>query len=194
MSTEQQLSDEERRKLLKPNPSNEEMIALVQANYCKPGDDNSVEIVKELDSYDDKNYWMKISGVEHLVKIHNGVESGDACRAIAENKQDSVIHFQYAMMKALKDNKITASYPVHLEEENKKPFVTSLPVVSKEHSPCQLVVTVYTWVQGIPMSSLKVGWFSFTFTICVCSSVPSSRILFCVRYCHWNVLPMRDNF
>ena len=149
-------NDEERRKLLKPDPSNDEVLAIVKESFAK-GKDCQVEIVKELDSYDDRNWWMRIGGADYLVKIHNGVESGDAVNAIEAKKQDSVIHFQYAVMKALKENGIASSFPVHLlEDPNRDPFVKSLPVLSKEHSPSNLVVSVYTWVQGITMSSLPV--------------------------------------
>ena len=152
------LSDEEKRKLLKPDPTIEQIISIAKENFTVGGD-NGVEIIKELDSYDDRNYWCRISGVDLLVKVHNGVESSDACRAVEEGKQDSVIHFQYAIMKTLRESKIPASFPVHLEDARKgqDPLVRSLPVVSKEHSPCKLVVSAYTWVPGMPMSSLKVG-------------------------------------
>lgn len=152
------MSDEELRKLLKPNPSNEEIIDLIQQKFAQSNknDHGIVEIVKELDSYDDRNYWMRISGKDFLVKVHNGVESKDTCLAMDHDRQDSVIHFQYAIMKALGDNGIAASCPTFPKDQPDKMLAVNLPVVSKSHSPCKLVVSVYSWVQGITMSSLKV--------------------------------------
>lgn len=155
------MSDEELRKLLKPNPSNEEIIQLVQQKFAS-SNDCAVEIIKELDSYDDRNYWMKVVGTEFLVKVHNGVESKDACSAMEHDRQDSVIHFQYAIMKALGDNGIAASCPVFprdqtgSEDSQKKMLAVDLPVVSELHSPCTLIVSVYSWVQGTTMASLQV--------------------------------------
>ena len=157
------MSDEELRKLLKPNPSNEEIIQLVKQKFAPSSDCSSVEIIKELDSYDDRNYWMKIAGEEFLVKVHNGVESKDAYAAMEHDQQDSVIHFQYAIMKALGDNGIAASCPIFPKDQignnndnQKKMLAVDLPVVSASHSPCTLIVSVYTWVPGTTMASLQV--------------------------------------
>jgi hypothetical protein len=198
---DENLSDEEWRKLLKPDPSVEEMIDVVKANFCEPGDDR-VEIVKELDSYDDRNFWMRISGVDHLVKVHNGVESGDACKSIEHKKQDSAIHYQYAIMKTLRDNGITASFPVQLEDaaKNRDPFVHTLPVVSKKHSPRKLVVSVYTWVEGTTMASFKVcmkvkSYLLFLFFGCLKHVSNKTTLLFSgCSYCHWNALQMQEVF
>ena len=113
------MSDEELRKLLKPNPSNEEIIQLVQKKFASSPND-VVEIIKELDSYDYRNYWMKIAGDEFLVKVHNGVESKDTYSAMEHNRQDSVIHFQYAIMRALGENGIAASCPIFPRDEVNK--------------------------------------------------------------------------
>jgi len=153
-------SDEELRKLLKPNPSNDDILQLVPAFFP---DATQVKIFKELESYDDRNYWIKVdNGVDYLVKVHNGVESKDAKKAMDGGKQDSVIHFQYALMKALladkdmNDTGISASCPIFAPGKNEALMIQSLPVVSASHSPADLVVSVYQWVPGIPMANLNV--------------------------------------
>lgn len=144
-----ELSDEELRKLLKPNSTPKEIIQLVKSNFTK-SDNDSVEIVKDLESYDDRNFWMKIGGEDKLVKIHNGVESLDFCKAFDQGNKNSVIHFQYEMMKILAENGIKASQP-----KTELPLLRELPVVSEAYSPCKLCVSVYTWVPGSTMADLK---------------------------------------
>eukprot|EP00980_Cylindrotheca_fusiformis_P017910 scaffold5682_cov140-Cylindrotheca_fusiformis.AAC.21 len=60
-------SDEEMRKLLLPKPSNEQLIAALTKSFAKAGQD--VKIVKELESYDDKNFWVSIDGTNYLAKL-----------------------------------------------------------------------------------------------------------------------------
>lgn len=60
-------SDEKMRKLLLPKPSDEQVIEAVSKSYAKAGSD--VKIVKKLESYDDKNYWVSIDGVDYLAKL-----------------------------------------------------------------------------------------------------------------------------
>jgi len=75
---------EELRKLTKPAPSDEDILGILRDVSIVHDDendsanlphDNNVQIMKELDSYDDANYLVKINGVKYLLKIHNGVES-----------------------------------------------------------------------------------------------------------------------
>jgi Ser/Thr protein kinase RdoA (MazF antagonist) len=151
------LSDEELRKLLKPAPSNDEIIALIQSTYARSGD--TVEIIKELESYDDRNYWMKIDGMEYLVKVHNGVESLDLCKALETPGHGAVIQFQYEIMLALFQHGMSPR-PVFSPneadaEEQRKPIIKSLAVVSEAHSPCKLAISVFTWIPGVTISSLK---------------------------------------
>ncbi|CAB9520365.1 Inosine triphosphate pyrophosphatase [Seminavis robusta] len=159
---DEELSDEEMRKLLQPNPSHKEMIELVKTHFASSPDD-TVAVKKDLDSYDDCNFWMTIGSTDYLVKVHNGVESKDTIRAMQHNDQDSVIHFQYAVMKALGDAGIPASNPIFPNSNNKpnnnnnnQMLSVPLPVLSKEHSPCPLIVSVYSWVKGTTMSALSV--------------------------------------
>lgn len=76
--------DENRRKLLKPKISIDQALCILTEYYLPkqnavPGADSDgsarAEVVRELDSYDDVNFLVKIDGVKHLLKIHNGVES-----------------------------------------------------------------------------------------------------------------------
>ena len=74
--------DEVRRKLLKPKVTEEEALSILLDLYIADGFDNTdnvkvprVQVLQELDSYDDVNYLVKIDGEKALLKIHNGVES-----------------------------------------------------------------------------------------------------------------------
>ena len=74
--------DEVRRKLLKPKVTEEEALSILLDLYIADGFDNTanikvprVQVIQELDSYDDVNYLVKIDGEKALLKIHNGVES-----------------------------------------------------------------------------------------------------------------------
>lgn len=170
------LSDEERRKLLKPDPSDDMVIKVLRDYFVSQINDNTtnnhhVKILKQLESYDDRNYMVELGGEGRLFlcKIHNGVESLDYVKAKNQgNVSTSVIGYQYALMTKLKDHGITASEPIyphhHQQQQQQKHDTTdastsficvqSLPVVSKQHSPCQLVVSVYKWVSGTTMASL----------------------------------------
>ena len=65
-NTEKKPSDEEMRKRLLPNPSEEQLIAAVTKSFAKAG--QTVSIVKKLESYDDKNFWVDIGGTHYLAK------------------------------------------------------------------------------------------------------------------------------
>lgn len=156
-----EITDEAKRKLLKPSPSDEQVLAALQ-NFLQPGE--TMKIVKELDSYDDSNYLVERSdGVNFLCKVHNGVESDDFIKLWETDKSyfscnnGSVIHMQDALMTHLNKNGITTSKPQNVvdEESEKSPVnLHSLPVVSAEHSPRLLAVRLLSWVPGRTMSSL----------------------------------------
>ncbi|KAL3908836.1 MAG: hypothetical protein SGILL_008328 [Bacillariaceae sp.] len=137
----------------------------------------------ELESYDDKNLWIRFEGNDWLVKVHNGVESKDlidkleisnakrkheessssspsssSSSSTSESYKQSAIHLQNAMMMHLREHGITTNYP---QNPDRGDFVSAptpvsvhaLPVVSKEHSPSKLVVRLLSWVDGRPMSA-----------------------------------------
>ena len=66
-------TDEDRRKLLKPKVSPEEVLSILNEFYISDG--QNAQVTRELDSYDDANFLVKIDGEKALLKIHNGVES-----------------------------------------------------------------------------------------------------------------------
>lgn len=138
-------SDEEMRKLWKPNPTPAQVVEALQNGY-----DKTVKIVKELDSYDDVNYLVQDcnDGTEYLAKIHNGVESLE----YVKNAKDSSIFFQNALMQHLNQHDIPTSSPIKVSSADKSLPLASLPVVS---GPAQdLVVRLLSWVPGRPMSSV----------------------------------------
>ena len=72
-----QQSDEELRKCLKPNPTEDQVLKAVQETYKT----SQVSIVKQLESYDDCNYLISIDDKKYLAKVYNGVESAAYIRA-----------------------------------------------------------------------------------------------------------------
>jgi Ser/Thr protein kinase RdoA (MazF antagonist) len=149
-------SDEEMRKLLKPTPSYEQILVALQGSYADPG--QSIKFVKDLESYDDRNFWVEIAGAPYLAKVHNGVESKDFIELHKKGESaKSVIHLQNAIMDHLNKNGINTSKPVDplLGKLPTPASIQSLPVASSDHSPCELVVRLLGWVEGTPMSSAK---------------------------------------
>ena len=140
-------SEEEMRKLLKPIPTNEQVVEALLKSHGP-----TFKIVKELDSYDDKNYLVETDdGTQFLAKVHNGVESQD----FAKNDKNSSIFFQNDMMEYLNQRGIQTSAPIHSEKIGSAISLVSLPVVSARHSPQHLVLRLLSWVPGRPMSSLS---------------------------------------
>lgn len=78
------LTDEERRKLLKPKVTPEEALSVLYEFYTSEG--QQPEVARELDSYDDVNFLVKIDGEKALLKIHNGVESEKYIRVHSAKK------------------------------------------------------------------------------------------------------------
>jgi Ser/Thr protein kinase RdoA (MazF antagonist) len=163
-------------------------------------------VVRELDSYDDKNLWISIDGTNYLAKVHNGVESKDLVDVLSSNNyQTSVIHLQNAMMMQLNQHGITTNQPQSpINASCPTPAsVHNLPVLSKEHSPCPLVVRLLGWVDGTPMSSFDMlpiealadaGRFLGEMSKCL-SSLPTNELLAAKRYHQWdgkNTLDLRD--
>jgi hypothetical protein len=181
MSSTDNTSEEEiLRKQLKPNPTNDEVIDVIRTNYFN-GDDSSVvdiKLIKELDSYDDRNLWISVNGKDYLAKVHNGVESRDMIQFLTtaldeaddddnnNNKKNgdyrkSAIHLQNAIMEHLNECNITTNQPQlpsiaavsSTSASSVAGVVATLSVVSSEHSPTPLIVRLLGWVEGTPMSS-----------------------------------------
>ena len=56
------------RKLLKPKASAEDIARILKEDYCE-NEDDSCEVIQELESYDDNNFLVSISGVKYLLKV-----------------------------------------------------------------------------------------------------------------------------
>jgi len=159
-------SDEEMRKLLKPVPAPDAVLEILQAHYATAV---SCKVLQQLDSYDDCNYKVEIDGTFYLLKIHNGVESRDFLKVYEAAGRDyskhagSVIHLQNAIAETLAQNGIpTASLVLPNSNSNNNGsqtttpvLIETLPVVSADHSPTQLVVKLLAWVPGRTLSSLQ---------------------------------------
>ena len=150
-------SAEEMRKLLKPNPSEGEVLAALSRTYPTM----NLNIVRELESYDDKNYLVQDAandGTKYLAKIHNGVESLDYINKISSpNCRTSVIDLQNAIfshLDAVNGVTTSVSVPPTVAEDGAVVSLHDLPVMSSAHSPSKLVVRLLTWVPGVPLSSV----------------------------------------
>eukprot|EP00804_Cyclotella_cryptica_P009540 CCRYP_006254-RB/>CCRYP_006254-RB protein AED:0.05 eAED:0.05 QI:307/1/1/1/0.33/0/4/670/323 len=169
-------SDEDRRKLLKPKVAAEEVLSILNDFYVA-GDEHA-EVLRELDSYDDANYLVKIDGERALLKIHNGVESEKYIRLHAARKraepnngegvsaptESSIIDLHTALYNHLAKPEynvntcktIPVKRPPSKEDYGDHSVcIRKLPVVSSEHPPQNLVIRLHTWVDGIPLSSTK---------------------------------------
>mmetsp|Transcript_13312 Transcript_13312/g.32517 ORF Transcript_13312/g.32517 Transcript_13312/m.32517 type:complete len:369 (-) Transcript_13312:2273-3379(-) len=131
---QQNLSEEELRKLLKPDPSWENDILPIVLKYYSHvvagvsgsdgdgGSDVDIRLVKQLDSYDDCNFWITIDGTNYLLKVHNGVESRDLLKYVeggqsqdnSNNKMinKSVLWLQNEIMETLTKNGIGTNRPI----------------------------------------------------------------------------------
>ena len=171
-------NDEVMRKYLKPDPTNDQIIQAICQTYEKDASD--VKIEKELESYDDRNYLVKLGDTKYLCKVYNGVESQKyiACSKESDNKEkdknsdsdsdsDSVIkplssiHLYSLVWNHLNQPKykLQTSSPVPLPNHTATtthPHVSihSLPVTSSKHSPCALVLQLLEWVEGNTMASI----------------------------------------
>ena len=145
------MSDEERRKLLKPNVSHADVLALLRS-YFSATDTSKVVVLKSLDSYDDQNFLVSINDVQLLLKVHNGVESDNS----------PVIDLQNSIMLHLnKDSSVRTTAPLPPTSPSALPSPplsvrVSLPVASSLHSPYPLCVRLLTFLPGSPMSSSPV--------------------------------------
>ncbi|CAJ1942564.1 unnamed protein product [Cylindrotheca closterium] len=203
MSAKDEPSDEEMRKLLLPNPSDDQLIAAVQKSFAKPG--QKVSIVKKLESYDDKNFWVDIDGTYYLAKCHNGVESRDFIKLWKEESahEKSVIHMQTTIMKHLNENGVTTSNPLSPILDTELPIPASIhemPVHSESHSPCELVLRLFSWVPGRTMNSVKMlplealvdaGRYLGKLSVAL-SSIDTSKLAACKRYHQWDGKNTKD--
>jgi len=141
------LSDEERRKLLKPNPSKEDVHKILVSSYADS--EKSVNVCHKLESYDDCNYLVEVKGCRYVCKIHNGVESD----AYILSPDDCRIELMKQIFNHLKkpEYSVTTSYPIPPNDSSNSSCVHRLAVVSNEHSPRDLVVTLLRYVPGVPM-------------------------------------------
>lgn len=173
--------DEELRKLTKPKPSLDDVTRILSSLALKQlldlssnnngmkrrkidnddptSSDIDVEVIKELESYDDCNFLCRIGSEKYLLKIHNGVESQAYIDERQKNETFSSISLQNDMMNHLSRSKygISTSRPVS------DVIICDLPVLSAPHSPRKLAVRLLEWIEGQPMSS--------------CTSLPIERIL-----------------
>lgn len=107
--------DEKLRKLLKPAPTENDIERILKQYYYGGSDAaHEINIMKQLDSYDDCNYQVMIGDEMYLLKVTNGVESRDYIRALSSSSSSSssIVEFQHTIMNALHKNRIGTTIPV----------------------------------------------------------------------------------
>jgi Ser/Thr protein kinase RdoA (MazF antagonist) len=157
--------------------SSDEVLEILTMSYvsdvpvAQSTDAGGVEILQQLESYDDSNWKVAINGDLHLLKIHNGVESREFLELYEAAGGDyyklgfagSAIHFQNAILETLRQNNIPTSVPVpavrqlgskELEDSSSPVSIHTLPVISEAHTPTRLVVRLFKWVEGRCMSDM----------------------------------------
>ena len=197
------------RKKLKPNPTVEQVLDVVRTHFCDGKEDVDIKLKKELESYDDRNLWITVDGVDYVAKVHNGVESRDLIQylkddhATGDNAEEdyrkSAIHLQNSIMTHLNDCGIITNKPQKpkpTEKGNTLPVaVVSLPVHSSEDSPTPLVVRLLGWVGGRPMSSFQMlpiegladaGRFLGGLSVALSSLPNADRLDAAKRYHQWD--------
>jgi hypothetical protein len=188
---EEPLSDEVLRKLLKPTPTVADAAAVVRASFCQSPETDVVDVIGQLDSYDDANFKVCINTIPYLLKFHNGVESADFLRTLSAASGDyykpghakSVIHLQNAMLWTLQEHGIPTSAPVppvgrssgstndvgtnghdnggdtdaSTTSSSSSPVsIHTIAVADPTRSPARLVVRLYEWIHGRPLSTVPV--------------------------------------
>ena len=155
-------SDEELRKCLKPNPTNDQVVTAIKNTYKT----SNVSILTELESYDDRNYLVLVDDEKFLAKIYNGVESSKYIASSSgsisdENDEDgsrrlSSIHLYSILFEHLNQPKygVRTSSPHPIPGLINKPYVSvhDFPVTSKRYRSKLLVLQLLTWVDGKSMS------------------------------------------
>ena len=60
--------DEEMRKLLRPSPDEDKIVSLLKQHYCT--DNETIQFLKKLDSYDDYNCLVSLNNEKYLCKVN----------------------------------------------------------------------------------------------------------------------------
>mmetsp|Transcript_18512 Transcript_18512/g.42553 ORF Transcript_18512/g.42553 Transcript_18512/m.42553 type:complete len:440 (-) Transcript_18512:89-1408(-) len=201
------------RKKLKPDPTADQVLEAVRTHFCDGKEDVEIKLKKELDSYDDRNFWITVDGTDYLAKVHNGVESRDLIQYLQGDKEDdgykkSAIHLQNAIMTHLNECGISTNKPQKPTSQGSSPStpvaVVSLPVHSKEDSPTPLVLRLLGWVNGRPMSDYHMlpiecladaGRFLGNLSVALSSLPDTDQLAAAKRYHQWdgkNTTDLRD--
>jgi len=170
-------NDEASRKILKPNPSVDAVLAVLQKTYPNV----PISIIKELESYDDRNFCISFDSELCLAKIFNGVESSKYLHQIKSMKEDTISHAQkdetatklssielydtiFTHLKQPKyqiqsSSPILKSYHVDFPDTADCPIrgrsIHNLPVTGASLPPRPLVLQLLHWVPGHTMASLR---------------------------------------
>lgn len=153
-------NDEVMRKVLKPDPTNDQIIQAISSTYqC---DTSHVTILKQLESYDDRNYLIQLGSTKYLCKVYNGVESSEYIKCSSTSEEHcalSCLHLYSFIWNHLNlpQYPVRTSAPLPIPGNDKEPHVSIhvLPVISQEHSPRPLALQLLEWVEGTTMASAQ---------------------------------------
>mmetsp|Transcript_15828 Transcript_15828/g.29863 ORF Transcript_15828/g.29863 Transcript_15828/m.29863 type:complete len:653 (+) Transcript_15828:82-2040(+) len=148
------------RKFLKPDPTNDQIIQAISTTYqC---DQSHITILKELESYDDRNYLIQLDSKKYLCKVYNGVESSEYIKSSSISAEQE--HFPLSCLHLysfiwnhlnLPQYPVRTSAPLPIPDHDKQTHVAIhvLPVISQDHSPRPIALQLLEWVEGTTMAS-----------------------------------------
>lgn len=148
--------DEARRKDEKPVVTVAEAIAAAKELYGLEIAEENVSKVKQLDSYDDRNFFMQGSlpssngaVASYLFKVHNGVESD----------RKEFLSCQNAIMSFLSSNGFACPSPIASRSGEDIEYLELDLKVAKEDGQTKKnhAVRLLSWVEGKPLSTVEVS-------------------------------------
>lgn len=138
---EQVAAEEELRKREKPQCAKDKAVSIAAELF---GLELDVAKVKQLESYDDVNYYLRcMDGSQYVFKIHNGVESDNA--VFLEGMNKLLLH--------LREHGITAPHPVNSVAGN---WMTKVELPLRDGQPKQHAIRLLGWVDGEMMNEQEV--------------------------------------
>ena len=134
-------AEEELRKHEKPQLTQEKAVAIAAELF---GLELNLENVKQLESYDDVNYYLRaVDGSQYVFKVHNGVESDNT--VFLDGMQALLLH--------LRANGIAAPHPVNSVAGD---WMTKVELPLRSGSPKQHAIRLLEFVDGEMMNEQEV--------------------------------------
>ena len=140
-SADEIAAEEELRKHEKPQLAQERAVAIAAELF---GLELNLEKVRQLESYDDVNYYLRaVDGSQYVFKVHNGVESDNA--VFLEGMQALLLH--------LRANGVAAPHPVNSVAGD---WMTKVELPLRSGAPKQHAIRLLEFVDGEMMNEQEV--------------------------------------